>query len=281
VGVIAAGCAEVASDACADGTYCPVGSTCGTNNVCIAHERACSQFADGMPCLVDKATSGFCADDACSVGFEVIGYGLEMPTRSALAGMSVEMRGHPEVGVSLTNVNGYFSLRTPRLTTGVITLTWPEAFVTITRPVTIREAPVTLELSYGGIPIVPRLIAQALASQAGITLSPERGIVMGQAYDLTRGTDDAGGLSVSVPPGRCAGPLYFDASGTIVPTASATIAGAGVFVLGNCETGDLPLTMTSAIGPCRTLDSNETTTIVITPEPEKVLSLGRIACAPP
>jgi len=273
-----AACAQPASDACNDGTFCPEHTSCGVNDLCFAHVGECGRFDDRMPCLVDEVTSGFCVEGACAPGLEVIGYAVSIPSALPLPGVEVVVRDHPEILGQITNVNGYFGIRAPHDVVAVIELSYPDTIVSVSRPILVGSSDVQADLIYGGIPMIPVALATLLAEQAGRELLPGRGMVTGQTVGSNGSFDPIGGVAVTLASGSCEGPWYFERDGTPAIGAQTTIANNGTFAFVNCELSAAEIVGTLAGAPCRVLDAPAPGPIAVTPESDRVTAIGRISC---
>jgi len=273
---LVAGCAEPASDSCGNGTFCPPSTTCGAQNVCFADVDACPDFANRTPCIIDRENSGYCEEGTCERGPDVIASAAVMPSRMPAVGIEGVVRDHPEVLRSIGNANGYFGFRTPRDITIVIEARYPDALISVTRPIVVADRDVLADYIYGGIPIVPTALVELLSAQLDITFQPDRGVLAGSAFDVITNREVAG-MSVTVPPGTCLGPYYFGVSGAVEPGATATQEG-GAFAFVDCVVGPTTVTATSPAGPCRTLDADAPGDIAAEIEPDRLLFVGRIVC---
>jgi hypothetical protein len=273
--VVAAACAGPASDRCNDGTFCPPSTTCGAQDVCFADIGTCSQFSDAMPCLVDDVTSGYCDGATCRVGATILGFATSVPSGIGLPGVEAVVRGHPEVLRAVGNPNGYFEFKVPRGVEAVIEISYPDAYLTIARPVAVGDDDVALDFLYGGIPIVPIALGEALADQIGIELLPERGLLTGVSVDLDGKA--VGGVAFSPTTGSCDGPYYFDMQGSPT-TETSTVPGNGTFAFVNCEPGTVTLRATATTGACHTFDRASTDPVPMSIEPGRLTYLGRMTC---
>jgi hypothetical protein len=274
--MLASACAGPDSDRCNNGTFCPPSTTCGAQDVCFAEVGACRQFSDGMPCLADDVTSGYCDGTACRAGSTIIAYATLVPSGIGLPGVEAVVRDHPEVLRGVGNANGYFEFEVPRDTDAVIELSYPDAYVTVTRPVIVGDEDVLLDALYGGIPVVPVTLADLLAARVGIELLPERGFLTGVSVDPQGQT--VGGVAFSLATGSCDGPYYVDVKGEPVIGATATQPGNGTFAFANCEPGTVMLQASATTGACHTLDRASTDPVPMNVEVGRITYLGRMTC---
>lgn len=276
VAVMAAACARPGSDRCNDGTFCPPSTTCGAQDVCFAGIGACSQFSDAMPCLVDELTSGYCDGSACRVGATILGFATSVPSGLGLPGVEAHVRDHPEVLRAVGNPNGYFDFKVPRGIEAVIEVSYPDAFVSVTRPILVGDEDVLADFLFGGIPVVSIALGDVLAEMVGIELLPDRGMLTG--ISTTPQGTAVGDVAFSLASGSCDGPYYIDVQGMPVIGGTATVPGNGSFAFVNCEPGTALLQATAATGPCHTLDRASTDPVPIAIEPGRIAYLGRMTC---
>ncbi|MBA2543295.1 MAG: hypothetical protein H0V17_26875 [Deltaproteobacteria bacterium] len=270
-----AGCGESSSVACDDGTFCPDRTVCGGAGVCLVEADACARFDENTACELDLER-GRCVEGACVPGVELIGVAAVVPRREAIEGVEVTARDHPEIVPSLTNRNQFFGLKNIVPDTAVVLeLSFPDTRSVVTGPIVLGDRGRSIDVVYGGIPLVAEASLDLVAATTGLAQIPGTGIVSAAAFDPAIGA--FAGMSAVLDVG-CSGPFYLGAELLVVADATATLATDGSFVFVNCPPGAAALTAGFPGRSCRTLDGIPATNLAIEIVADRLLWLGRITC---
>jgi hypothetical protein len=269
-------CSDTVSTRCDDGAYCPARTVCGAAGACLVANGECETFVDLTPCLHDGLEQGHCKAGVCVDGVELLGVTLLAPGDIPIAGVPVRALGRPEVLPVETNLNGFFGLIVPPAADIIIEIRYEDRLDVVSRLVqTGDQTAVPIDLIYGGIPLIPRALAEATAEQVGTTIMPGRAMITGVAYSGQTGGSIAGS-AVKVSNPSCVGPLYPDREGQVIPGATAT-TDAGVFIFFNCDPGGALLEVEFAGEACRVLDV-EADRILVEGFADRLTFVGRVVC---
>jgi hypothetical protein len=277
--VTIAGCTSAGSVPC-DGLFCPAGTRCGGEEVCLVEPGSCTAFAEGTPCERDELARGYCFEGTCAPGAQITGVAIDYPSLAPFRNAQVKVRDRPEVLPVDTNLNGFFDLvDVPLHTSSVIEVSFPETYPVITREVAINFGDVLIDVTYGGIPIIINQVLAMVAEAVGSTIASGRGVVMGEAFDLAARAPLAG-VAVALTTAGCVGPIYFDDNKNPTSSATSTFGGSALFAFVDCPPGATELVATFPGRTCYPLAGVGTDPIPITIVEDRILFVGRLDCQP-
>lgn len=281
---IAAGCAAPASEPCGDERYCPAGTGCAEDQVCLVEIGGCAGFADRTPCASNVFGRGHCAAGTCLPGVTVLGGVVEVPSAAPAPDVTLAVVDRPEVPVAVTGPDGLFELPgVPRDTAVVLRFTREGALPTLTRVLAIGSEDYPLDADAdrdSSVPIVPPSFLELVADVLDIEIASDHGVVAGVAWDPETDTN-LGGATATIAGAGCAGPIYFDAAGAPVPGGTSTDPGNAVFAFVDCLPGRVQVTVTHAgRAPCHAAGPDTPATIEAPTEAGAITFVGRVVCPP-
>lgn len=142
--LIVIGCGESSAPRCDDGTLCPVGTTCGADDVCFIEADSCASFDVNAPCLLGGEV-GYCTATECQAAVAVtgtVGRALSSAADSGLAEVEVGGADRPGILTATTNETGVFELSVVQQDGSLVLELAREGFVTMhTRPLAIAGEP--------------------------------------------------------------------------------------------------------------------------------------------
>jgi hypothetical protein len=238
-------CAGSESVQCEDGTFCPAGSRCAADGVCLVEADSCAGFGDNAPCDLE-GEAGFCAGASatCEAGVAVSGR-LIAQAGGGVPDLAVTGLDRPWMSGDTTDSTGLFEVVAVRADPDlVIAIAGNQEFAPIrTRGITLGSEPYEIN---------------GRAAEGLRTFRHDKLLEMTEMVGLEH---DAGTGTIAVQVGRAAGNpiggatveiegdgagagrvLYFAGDGSPAPGLSETAQGAGAALLLEVAPGSYRLT---------------------------------------
>lgn len=280
--LIVIGCGDSSAPQCDDGTFCPVGTTCGADNVCFVANQSCASFDVNAPCLLDGEI-GFCTATECQMAVEVtgtIGRALSGSINSGLAEVVVGAVDRPGILPATTNETGVFELPVVQQDDSLVLELVRENFVTMrTRPFAIASEP--YEINGNPEDAISMLTAELLAELIG-----DIGEVPSDAFGavslrvVRRNQDPVPNLTAALVGDDSPRALYFRGRNS-APAETQTDDSSPVILFPLVEPGSYTVELDHASFVCVAKGADRPVTVALDVVAGRFTNLGTFQCQQP